>query len=92
MVYAGGSFNMAGGQLRSNLASLDLATGAVTSWNPSANGIVRALAANAGMVYAGGEFIAIGGDFRPYLASAACSRTREGPAAIASPRSMPPET
>lgn len=68
-VYLGGAFtsltNPATGETvaRSRLAAVDAATGAlVKSWNPGANGTVRALAVGSdGTVYAGGAFTAAAG-------------------------------
>jgi hypothetical protein len=51
------------------LAGLDMTTGVSTSWNPSADQRVRALAANSDTVYAGGDFANAGGMARPYLAA-----------------------
>ena len=43
-IYIGGGFTSVGGAARSNLASVDGTTGAVKTWNPSANGGVAAIA------------------------------------------------
>src|SRR5262249_30876504 len=51
------------------IASLDLATGAASSWNPNANGPVFALALDGSTVYAGGLFSHIGGADRRYIAA-----------------------
>jgi len=72
VVYAGGDFSSVGGLRRSNIAALDLITGAAKSnWDPSANATVRALllSADAQKVYVGGEFTSIGGQFRNRLAA-----------------------
>src|SRR5918995_400619 len=42
-VYLGGSFTQVDGQTRNRLAACDAATGNLLSWNPNANGVVRAL-------------------------------------------------
>jgi hypothetical protein len=60
-IHAGGLFTSIGGQLRNNLAALDVGSGAVTGWNPDANGPVRALVVSGGTVFAGGTFSGIGG-------------------------------
>ena len=60
-IYVGGSFLAMGGQPRTNLASVDAATGAQTDWNPRADATVQALSASRQTVYTGGEFSTIGG-------------------------------
>ena len=67
-VYLGGDFtsltNPATGQsvARSHLAAVDAGTGAPASWNPGANGTVRALAVGSNStVYAGGTFTSAAG-------------------------------
>ncbi|HEU4941461.1 MAG TPA: FlgD immunoglobulin-like domain containing protein, partial [Candidatus Eisenbacteria bacterium] len=50
-----------GGSSRSGVAALDLASGAVTTWNPSAVGAVYSIAASGSRVYLGGEFSQVGG-------------------------------
>src|SRR5262249_19149182 len=60
MLYAGGSFTRVAGAARQNLAALDLQSRTVTSWNPSPNGPVHALAAESSKVYIGGSFDRIG--------------------------------
>ena len=71
-VYVGGDFTTADGQPRSNLAAIGASTGAVTAWNPGAEGAsryVRALAAAGSTVYIGGQFDSVGGQPRPNLAA-----------------------
>jgi hypothetical protein len=74
-VYAGGLFTMAGGQPRNYIAALDGSTGSATTWNPSADWNVHALAFTTNIsgsvtaVYAGGDFTAIGGQQRKYVAA-----------------------
>jgi len=70
-VLAGGAFNCAGGQTRRNIAALDIARGAATAWDPSADGEVRALllSADGETLYAGGDFTAIGGQYRSHVAA-----------------------
>ncbi|MEO5558205.1 MAG: Ig-like domain-containing protein [Dokdonella sp.] len=70
-VYAGGAFTHIGGQARSFIAKLSGsgAGAADTTWNPSSNASVQALAVDAsGHVYAGGTFSSIGGQTRANLA------------------------
>ncbi|MFL6158407.1 MAG: beta strand repeat-containing protein [Marmoricola sp.] len=66
-VTVGGDFVVLGGKTRNNLAEFDPNTG-VTSWNPSANGPVKALAFKGGIVYAGGDFTNAGGAARADVA------------------------
>jgi hypothetical protein len=65
--YIGGSFSSVGSIARNNVAHIDN-TGAVTAWNPNADGAVRALALGAAGVYAGGDFTTIGGETRNNIA------------------------
>ncbi len=67
-LYVGGSFASFGGVARTNLAAVDLTTGAVTSWAPVTDGAVSAMAATAGGIVAGGEFLVAGGAARERLA------------------------
>jgi len=66
--YIGGSFTEVGGLARNNLAHID-SSGAVTAWNPNANGTVYALALSGGTLYAGGDFTFIGAVARDSLAA-----------------------
>ncbi|HEY7607184.1 MAG TPA: laminin G, partial [Actinomycetes bacterium] len=69
-IYLGGSFTAVEGQPRGGLAACDAASGNLLSWNPNANGVVRALKVSpAGTrVYAGGDFTAVGGAIRARVA------------------------
>jgi hypothetical protein len=68
-IYIAGAFTQAGGSARNNAAAFDIATGALTSWNPNVNGPVRALILSGGVAYLGGEFSQVGGQARNNLAS-----------------------
>jgi hypothetical protein len=69
-VYAGGNFTAIGGRGRTDLAALDPVTGAATGWNPSAGGMIYALAADAGgKVVAAGSLNSFGGVIRRRLAA-----------------------
>lgn len=71
-IYLGGTFGGVLGQPRSALARVVHPAGQLTltldTWNPGANGVVRAFAFAGGQVFVGGEFLAIGGQSRAYLA------------------------
>ena len=67
-LFVGGTFTNIGGQTRNRIAALDAASGTATSWNPNANGTVRAIQPAGYGVYAGGSFTSIGGLARSYLA------------------------
>jgi hypothetical protein len=60
-LYVGGHFVAARGARRNNLAAFDLATGALSPWNPDADGTVYALLVDGSTVLAGGDFEKIGG-------------------------------
>lgn len=68
-LYLGGTFTNVGGQYRSRLAVVNLASGAVNrQWSASANDTVWALAVSGNGVYAGGNFTAVKGQARNHLA------------------------
>ncbi len=69
-LYAGGAFASAGGVLRNRLAALNLNDGTVNSWNPGADGAVRAMSFSpaGATLYVGGEFSVIGGQQRKGVA------------------------
>lgn len=70
-VYAGGYFNVVGGESRFGIAKLSgTGSGAADpDWDPSADDVVYSLAVGAGnTVYAGGRFSAIGGQSRSHVA------------------------
>jgi beta-propeller uncharacterized protein DUF5122 len=61
---------MVGSEARSNLAAVDLASGAALPWNPNVQGgSVDALAPGGAVMYAGGQFSSSGGFARSRLAS-----------------------
>jgi hypothetical protein len=68
-MYVGGSFVTIGGQARNNIASLNLADGIATAWDPDCSGSVNAIALSGNLVYAGGSFLNIGGQQRFFLAA-----------------------
>lgn len=68
-VYLGGSFAGAGGQVRKNLAALDPDDGSATTWDPSPDNDVTALALADDTLYVGGLFTAIDGQSLGYAVS-----------------------
>src|SRR4051794_14910246 len=73
-IYVGGDFTQANGQARQRVAAFDATTGAlVTSWHPTVNSQVRAIAATADTVYLGGSITAVGGVSRSRLAAVRAS-------------------
>ncbi|MGY1618560.1 PKD domain-containing protein [Geodermatophilus sp. SYSU D00691] len=69
-IYVGGDFTVANGQARSRIAAYDTATGAlVTTFRPSVNSQVRAIAVSSQHVHFGGSFSAVGGVSRTRLAA-----------------------
>ena len=76
-VYAGGIFSTLGSSVtttRNNIAALDRTTGAVTSWDPNADGPVASMAISGKTVYLSGAFSNLG--------SGATATSRNGLAAI----------
>ena len=71
--YLGGSFQNAivnGKKIsRKRLAAVNLRTGALLPWAPTANGVVTAMAASGSSLYIGGKFTQVGGSPRGGLAS-----------------------
>lgn len=89
-LYVGGGFTTLGGQNRSRIAKLSaIGTGdSDTSWNPSANGYVMALAQDAANnIYAGGSFTSIGGQARYGLAALPPASTEQLAVTIADAQS-----
>lgn len=70
-LYFGGSFTNVGNLSRNRLAAVNTADGAVTEWNPAADGDVTGLvvANNDNLVFALGRFTTIGGQTRNRVAS-----------------------
>jgi hypothetical protein len=69
-VALGGSFEALGGQLRRNLAAIDLDTGRLLPWRPRPDGVVLALAVGRDRrLYVGGAFTTIAGQSRDRLAA-----------------------
>ncbi|MFN8179243.1 MAG: FlgD immunoglobulin-like domain containing protein [bacterium] len=66
--YVGGLFSRVGGKARANLAHVS-PDGSVGLWDPSANGLVRALVVSGGNVYVGGTFTSVGGEARSCIAA-----------------------
>jgi hypothetical protein len=66
-LYFGGKFTKIHGTVRNNLAAVDSRTGALTPWDPNAEGTVSSLTASANLVYAGGQFTGLGATPRTYL-------------------------
>lgn len=68
-LYIGGNFTLVGGQARNNVASINLSTGNVNTWNPNANGTVYTITVQGAAAYLGGDFTTINGTSRSRLAS-----------------------
>jgi hypothetical protein len=73
MIYAGGFFATAGGQIRNNIAALDTSSALATSWDPAIYGSngsrVAAIALSGNTVYIGGNFNQAGGQSMECLAA-----------------------
>lgn len=63
-LYVGGAFDSIGGLARQNIASVNLQTGTVNSWNPTANSWVMALHVADSNLWAGGYFSSFAGQSR----------------------------
>jgi PKD repeat protein len=69
-IYVGGDFTTVDGQPRGHIAAFDTATGAlVTTFAPSFNSTVRAIAVAGSTIYVGGQFTSVNGAARGYAAS-----------------------
>jgi trimeric autotransporter adhesin len=60
-LYVGGDFVRAGGAKRNNLAAFDLRSGALSPWNPDADGDVNALLVDHSTLLVGGSFRHVNG-------------------------------
>jgi len=69
VVYVGGSFTGAGGQVRNGLAALDARTANALPWDPNVDNAVRALWLSGNTLYVGGSFTTIHGQNHPHLAA-----------------------
>ena len=69
VVFVGGSFTGFGAVRRDNLAAVNLQRGDLASWNPGANGWIRALDIQGHTLYIGGDFTTIGGMSRSRIAA-----------------------
>ena len=68
-LYVAGIFTNIAGVTRSNLAALNLTTGAALSWNADVAGEVYCLASRSNVLYAGGRFSAVKGVTRSQIAA-----------------------
>lgn len=70
-LYLGGDFTYLNGQRRLRLGAINLTTGAVTSWDPAADGTVWSIAVDEsnGTIYVGGDFLSIDASYRQRLAA-----------------------
>jgi hypothetical protein len=58
-LYLGGSFTKIGSLIRNRVASYDLTTGQITSFNPSFSGVVRTICVGATKIAFGGNFTSV---------------------------------
>jgi hypothetical protein len=70
-LFVGGSFSSINGVARSRVAAVERTTGQLTSWAPSVNATVNAIAADAvgNRIYIGGSFSSVNGASRSYIAA-----------------------
>ena len=78
VIYIGGIFNSINWTTRNNLAALDEATGAPTSWNPNANAAVRALHVYQDKLLVGGSFTTLGGQAKGWRRTIRAGRSTPG--------------
>jgi hypothetical protein len=69
ILYIAGQFTAVNNVPRSYLASIDLTTNTLTSWNPGASGYVYTLKASGSTIYVGGSFASVGGQTRAKIAA-----------------------
>lgn len=69
LCYVAGSFTRIGVRVRAGIASIDMATGRPTTWNPGANNAVYAIKKINDIVYIGGAFTTVAGAARNRLAA-----------------------
>ncbi|MEI6624396.1 MAG: IPT/TIG domain-containing protein, partial [Actinomycetes bacterium] len=65
-IYAGGTFTVVGTTARQQLAAYD-GSGALTSWNPGADGQINALTVDGSTIYVGGAFQNLAGEARTFF-------------------------
>jgi hypothetical protein len=70
-VLTGGTFVSFNGQARNRLAEIRASDGALSAWNPNANGSIRTITLIADQVYVGGTFTNVGGQAKLRLAKLA---------------------
>jgi hypothetical protein len=70
-LYVGGDFTTVAGSSRTRLAAFDTSSGSLTSWAPSADGLVKALSvtADGSKVIVGGDFTHINGTSQSHIAA-----------------------
>jgi hypothetical protein len=68
-LYVGGGFTQVNSTTRNYIAAVNSSTGALQTFNPSANNAVYALGIRSSNLYAGGAFTTIAGLFKPYFAA-----------------------
>ncbi|THG30789.1 PKD domain-containing protein [Naasia lichenicola] len=68
-LYIGGQFTSIGGAARNRAASIDVASGALTTWNPNSNGAVYGIVASNSTVWMGGNFTSMKSTARLHAAA-----------------------
>jgi len=71
VLYVGGDFTTVAGAARTRLAAFDTATGSLTSWAPTADALVKALAVttDGSKVIVGGDFTHVDGTSQSHIAA-----------------------
>ena len=77
-LYVGGAFTTIASTSRQRVAAFDISSGALTSWNPSANGTVSTLAYSGSDVYLGGSFTSVSSTGRNRIASVSSAGVLSG--------------
>ncbi len=82
-VYLGGNFTKLGTSVRSRLAAVSPATGAILPWAPTADNLVRDMTLTAGRMYLGGNFNSINGGANKRLSAVDPDPTKANPPTLA---------
>lgn len=69
LLFFGGTFSYVDGAERSNLASYNVSSNSLSTWNPNVNGTIRSMMINENQLFIAGDFTEVSGQERNHLAS-----------------------